>query len=223
MSFRVDGGERKYTLGIFLFIFSIYLTLSGFFSHKFYPSIRKSYLIRRDSYIKISNKSISWCFWKDDTYWSSTDSKIRSNHFFIKEILLGKESRKYYDIEVEYHDILLREGKYYTKVTKYLEEIKFSRWFTKKSLKYKVECVKYKNGEWIESFVPCPNEGDDSPEKEIGVRHIFYEKGVNTCEKASKVFRKYVESKRPVNWVPKSFRKKFERSDLIDKILKNGI
>lgn len=218
--FNIDGGERDFTLAI-AFGIAIYLTFSHFLPESWYPTDESKHYGslpgEREVSLKFHHWALWWCFWKDDSYWSSSDSKLRSGSFNLRDFFIGKHSCKWLELETEMCIASMPEGNYRIEVTKKLRTDSWQRWPSKKSISWEIKAGYYDSEKkWVSFPVPVEGKGENSWDCDEDATYSMsfpakYGKNIETHQQAAMYFEESMKKSRlrrgGKNWLPKAHKK----------------
>lgn len=220
---NVDGGEGDFVIHL-AFGIGLWITFTDFLPNNWYPTDRSdtygSLPGERDLSIRFHHWSLWWCFWKDNSRWCSGDSKLRSGSFDFVRLLKGKHDCKWIVLEKEIHTISMTEKDYSVEVTKELRIDFWQRWFTNKSISYKVKCGYYdESKKFIECPIPVEGKGENSWDCGENARYSssFPAKNDNhnikNCSEAALYFEQDINKDRirygGKNWIPKEYKREY--------------
>ncbi|HMT02299.1 MAG TPA: hypothetical protein PKD00_03165 [Burkholderiales bacterium] len=219
ISFYIDGKERDVTFHLG-FIIGIYLTFTNFLPKSWYPQDKSETYGQlpgeRELSIKFHHWYLWWCFWKDNTSWSNTDSKFRSGYIDFAQLIKGKHSCEWNIIEKEMHIISFIEGNYQVEVIKKNRIDKWQRWFSSKSISYEVKAGYYVDNNWIECPIPIEGKGENSWDCDEDARYSLSmpakneEHDIKNCKQAAMYFEYDIKKDRVRyggnNWIPQAYR-----------------
>jgi hypothetical protein len=173
ISFELDGEEREAIIHIAAFI-GIWIIFENVLPKSWYPT-RQTH-----GYGKLPDTrvfkiywyewAIWWTFWMPRDRWDSTDPRWRCKSIDFRDLLRGKHTCSWKQMDVQEFLLPFLEGAYRVTVIKKLRTDSYRRWFTKTSISYEIKAGYWGSGktgevptnEWIECPIPHEGKGESS-------------------------------------------------------------